>query len=124
MAGAFLQTGAAQALRRLADRQDTLLDADRQELVAFLAGGQGARYAPRSGEITGLLKQLADTMASGLGDATSTEEAAIKAYEGLMAAKHKEVEALGASIEAKTRAIGELGISIMQMKEDLSDTEV
>merc|ERR550532_2532504 len=40
-----------------------------------------------------------------------------------MAAKTKEVEALSASIETKTGQVGELGVQIVQLKEDLSDTE-
>merc|ERR1712013_264962 len=44
-------------------------------------------------------------------------------YEELMAAKKKEVDALTASIEKKIKQIGELGIEIVEMQEDLSDTE-
>jgi septal ring factor EnvC (AmiA/AmiB activator) len=51
------------------------------------------------------------------------EEDAIATYSELMAAKTKEVNACTASIEAKTTQIGELGIEIVDMKEDLSDTE-
>merc|ERR1740138_707755 len=40
-----------------------------------------------------------------------------------MAAKTKEVGATTAAIEAKTTQIGELGIQIVELKEDLSDTE-
>lgn len=50
-------------------------------------------------------------------------QASIKSYEEMMSAKSKEVEALGSAIEAKTTQIGELGVSIVQMKEDLSDTQ-
>merc|ERR1711920_204849 len=38
-------------------------------------------------------------------------------------AKKKEVAALTATIEAKTQQIGELGVSIVMMKEDLADTQ-
>merc|ERR1719412_2274042 len=57
MAGGFLQTRAAQVLRRLADKQD-MLDGDRQELLAFLSGSHSVGYAPGSGEVTGVLKEL------------------------------------------------------------------
>merc|ERR1719401_150132 len=60
---------------------------------------------------------------AGLKEATDTETAAIKAYEELMAAKKKEVEALSAAIEAKLKAIGELSVSLAQMKNELTDTE-
>merc|ERR1712242_359042 len=40
-----------------------------------------------------------------------------------MSAKTKEVDALVASIETKTTQIGDSGVSLVQMKEDLSDTQ-
>merc|ERR1719379_2570554 len=54
---------------------------------------------------------------------TAAEQAAIKNYKELMAAKTKEVEALTKSIEEKIKRIGDLGVSIAQMKEDLDDTQ-
>merc|ERR1719262_942715 len=62
-------------------------------------------------------------MSKSSADASAAEAAAIKTYEGLMAAKTKEVDSLTASIEAKTATAGELGVSIVQMKNDLSETE-
>merc|ERR1719326_666107 len=61
-------------------------------------------------------------MAADLKDATDAENAAIKKFDELMAIKTKEVESLTASIEAKIKLIGELGIKIVEMKEDLEDT--
>merc|ERR1719464_270707 len=43
--------------------------------------------------------------------------------EDLMKAKTKEVAALTAKVEAKTTQIGDLGVSIVMMKEDLDDTQ-
>jgi len=71
----------------------------------------------------GILKQMGDTMAKDLAEATAAEEAAIKAYKELMAAKTKEVAALTKSIEKKLTQIGTLGVEIAEMKNDLSDTE-
>jgi len=122
MAGAFLQTQTAQVLKKLALKQD-MLDADRQDLLAFLSGTEGSGYSPQSGQISGILKELGDEMSKGLAAATSDEEAAIKSHGELMAAKTKEVNALTASIEAKTTRVGELGVAIVQMKNDLTDTE-
>merc|ERR1719324_879786 len=50
MAGEFLQTSAAQILRKLSVAKTDMVDMDRQELVAFLSGSQqdGAEYAPAS----------------------------------------------------------------------------
>merc|ERR1719316_2683602 len=53
----------------------------------------------------------------------AAENAAIKAYEELMAAKKEEVEALTKAIEEKLVRVGELGVSIAQMKNDLEDTQ-
>merc|ERR1712151_1481495 len=47
---------------------------------------------------------------------------AIKAYEGLMAAKTKEVNALTKMIEEKLERSGSLAVEIQEMKNDLGDT--
>jgi len=120
--GSFLQTQTAQVLRNLAsDGKVDMMDADRQDLVAFLS--EGSEYSPQSGQVTGILKQLGDEMSKDLADITATEEAALKNYEALMVAKKKEIAALSKTIELKTAQIGELGVSIVEMKNDLSDTE-
>jgi chromosome segregation ATPase len=121
MAGGFLQTDGAQVLRRLAGSRD-MPDGDRQELLAFLSGGNDASYAPQSGEITGILKTMGDDMSKSLAEATSAEKDAIANYDALMSAKTKEVESLTASIETKTQRVGELGVAIVQMKNDLDET--
>merc|ERR1719375_3108803 len=100
-----------------------MIEYDRDQLVAFLANKQGDEYAPASGEIVGILKQLGDTMSKDFAEAKEAEEAAIKAYEELMAAKTAEVEALTKAIEEKLVRVGELGVEIAQMKNDLTDTE-
>jgi len=62
-------------------------------------------------------------MAAGLAEATKAEEAAIAIYEKLMAAKKKEVNALTKEIEIKLTRIGDLGVEIAEMKNDLGDTQ-
>merc|ERR1712066_730666 len=79
-------------------------------------------YVPQSQEIVGILKQIADELGAGLAEATAAEDAAIKAYKALMAAKTKEINALTESIEKKLTKIGELSVSITQMKNELGDT--
>lgn len=124
MAGAFLQSGSARVLKKLAmTTQDFLDDSDRQEILAFLSGTQDSSYAPQSGEITGLLKQLRDTMAKGLAESTAQEAGSKKTHDELMAAKAKETAALSATIESKTQDIGQLGVKAVQLNEDLSDTQ-
>merc|ERR1719405_3510 len=120
MSGSFLQTQAAQVLRNLVMGANNIQDYAREELTAFLSEGQN--YAPASGQIVGILKQMTDTMNKDLAEATATEEAAIKAYDELMAAKEKEVNALKAAIEEKMVRLGKLQVEIVEMKEDLDDT--
>merc|ERR1712037_844189 len=96
-------------------------DDDRQDLMAFLSNTAG--YAPQSGQITGILKTMGDEMAAGLADATKAEEAAIAVYEKLMAAKKKEVIALTKEIETKLTRVGDLGVEIAEMKNDVGDTQ-
>merc|ERR1719158_1619773 len=121
MAGSFLQTEDAKLLKKLILAQDSMAEYDREELTSFLSGSE--EYAPQSGQITGILKEMSDTMTKDLGDATNNENSAIKSYEGLMAAKTKEVDALTHSIEDKSVRLGELQVSIVEMKEDLDDTQ-
>jgi len=121
MAGGFLQTGAADVLRKLVSSAH---DDDQQVLAAFLArpANDGSEYAASSGQINGILKTMHDEMSADLADATATENAAIKAYKGLMAARLKEKAALTAAIQAKLTKVGELKVSIAEMKNDAGDT--
>merc|ERR1719329_920171 len=57
-----------------------------------------------------------------LAQATSEENTAISNFDGLMAAKEKEVNSLSASIEDKMVRLGNLQVQIVEMKEDLDDT--
>merc|ERR1711956_36295 len=123
MAGAFLQTDVAQTLKNVVSSRKQLMEDDREDLMAFLSNAQGTEYAPQSGQITGILKTMGDEMAVGLAEATKAEEAAIAVYEKLMAAKQKEVVALTKEIETKLTRIGDLGVEIAEMKNDLGDTQ-
>merc|ERR1719486_1687095 len=61
-------------------------------------------------------------MQATLDTATSDEQASIKDYDELVAAKTKEINALTKEVESKTSRIGELGVELVTMKEDLDDT--
>jgi len=116
MGSAFLQTQTASMLRQLAEKRQE------SDLLAFLSGTQGEDYAPASGEITGILKTMHDEMTADNAEETATEKAAIKAFDTLMAAKTKEVNSLTKAIESKMTRVGELGVEIAQMKNDLGDS--
>jgi len=120
MSGSFLQTNDAQLLKNMVLGKNDLMDYDREELTAFLSNKEG--YAPASGQITGILKQMSDTMNAELNSATNNENTAIANYDGLMQAKEKEVASLTASIEEKMVRVGNLQVEVVEMKEDLDDT--
>merc|ERR1719335_629263 len=73
MVGAFLQTKTAQVVNKLVLSKQDMLEEDRQEVLSFLGGTQGSGYAPSSGEVTGILKQMSDEMVASLKEAESTE---------------------------------------------------
>jgi peptidoglycan hydrolase CwlO-like protein len=123
MGGAFLQTSAASVVKQLSITMD-ISSMDREMITSFLTQGQGESdgYAPASGQIVGILKQMTDTMEKDLAEATAEEEAAVKDFKGLMAAKTKEINALSKEIETKIAQVGELGVALVTQKEDLDDT--
>merc|ERR1719335_489942 len=96
---------------------------DRNLVTEFLTQGDGHGYAPASGEIVGILKQMGDTMDKNLAELAAQEEEAKKNYDELMAAKQKEVDSLTKAIEEKIKRDGEIGVDIVNMKEDLEDTQ-
>jgi predicted nucleic acid-binding Zn-ribbon protein len=120
MAGSFLQNAAATAALQKMTIDADMSTPDREMLTAFLSQGQG--YAPASGQIVGILKQMKETMEATLAEVTTTEEEAIKTFDALMAAKKKELEANTAAIESKLERVGQVGLDIVEMKEDLDDT--
>merc|ERR1719198_458159 len=61
-------------------------------------------------------------MDASLATATSEEEAAIKDFNALTAAKSKEINALSKEIESKTSRVGELGVELVTLKESLDDS--
>jgi len=118
----FVQTAAAATVR------DILLKAenpssDQQEVLSFLSGEDSGEYAPMSGEIVGILKQMGIDMDANQKDMLDKENDALSAYDELMVAKRKEFNALSKSIEEKQGRLGRLGIEIAEMKSEAGDAE-
>merc|ERR1719262_723428 len=125
MAGGFLQTGNAAVLRKLSISLD-LSNADRDVLSSFLSAGAEAsekyQYAPASGEILGILKQMKDEMEKDLAEIKAKEAEAAKNFEEMVAAKTKQIDACTKEIEEKLARKGETAVEIATMKNDLEDT--
>jgi len=118
--GGFLQTKSAAVLQQLSVTLD-MSNVDRQMLTSFLTTKSG--YAPASGEIVGILKTMADEMSADLAQSTTDETAAIAAFEELKAAKTKEINALQSAVESKMTRVGELGVKVAELVNDLEDTK-
>jgi len=121
MGGAFLQTASANKLRVYAMEKATMPDADRQTLLAFLSGSSD--YAPKSGAITGILKEMGDQMAASLSDAEKEEAEAQATYDSMMKAKTKEVNTLTTQIEEEMERLGELNVMLSETANDLEETK-
>eukprot|EP00403_Amphidinium_massartii_P034326 CAMPEP_0178432880 /NCGR_PEP_ID=MMETSP0689_2-20121128/32619_1 /TAXON_ID=160604 /ORGANISM="Amphidinium massartii, Strain CS-259" /LENGTH=688 /DNA_ID=CAMNT_0020054893 /DNA_START=63 /DNA_END=2129 /DNA_ORIENTATION=+ len=79
-------------------------------------------YAPQSGEIFGILRQMKDTFESNLSDAQKEELANQKAYDELKAAKEAEIAAGTAQINTKTQELANTELKNAQAKQDIEDT--
>jgi len=124
MTGGFLQTSGAATIRKLVINMD-LSSSDRDVLASFLSQGQGSAsgYVPASGEIVGILKEMKDTMTADLKEITEAEEKSKADFDGMMKAKAAQIEALTKEIEEKTERRGNGQVELVNMKEDLDDTQ-
>jgi chromosome segregation ATPase len=123
MSGAFLQAEVGVALQKALAKSEQATDYDKQYVMAFLSGHSSNGYVPKSGEIVGILKEMKADFDKSLATVEDEEAGQVKIYDELMAAKTKQVEALTASIEKKSTKVGDLGVSIVTMKNDLTETE-
>jgi len=91
----------------------------RRAVTAFLQSG----YAPQSGEIFGILKQMKETFEGNLGQTQKDEGTNQKAYEELKAAKEEEIKAGQEQIDTKTQELASTDEKLAESKEDLEDTQ-
>jgi len=105
---------------------------ERQALAAFVQAPQDyfdaaptfkQSYAPQSGEVFGILKQMKETFESNLSASQKEEMASQKAYEDLKAAKESEIAAGQDQIDAKTQDLATTDEKNAQAKEDITDTK-
>merc|ERR1712124_245494 len=80
-------------------------------------------YAPQSGEIFGILKQMKETFENNLSASQKEEMANQKAYEELKAAKEAEIKAGQEQIDSKTQELADTDEKNAQAKEDIEDTK-
>ena len=91
-------------------------DGDRSTSLSFLSCGASQGYAPQSGEIIGILKQL---------KAVQKEEEDRKAnHAEIVAAKKEDIATLTATIETKLTRQGDLAVEEESLKNDVADQEL
>jgi len=79
-------------------------------------------YAPQSGQIFGILKQMKETFETNLSSSQKEEMAAQKAFEDLKAAKLAEIAAGEEQKDTKTQELADTDSALAQAKQDLEDT--
>jgi len=80
-------------------------------------------YAPQSGEIFGILRQMKETFESNLSNSQKEEMENQKAYEQLKAAKEEEIRAGQEQIDTKTAERADADEKNAQAKTDVKDTK-
>jgi len=80
-------------------------------------------YAPQSGEIFGILRQMKETFESNLAISQKEEAANQKAYSELKAAKEDEIAAGQAQLDSKTQELASTDEKNAQSKVDMEDTK-
>jgi len=80
-------------------------------------------YAPASGEIFGILKQMKETFETNLSSSQKEEMANQKAYEDLKSAKEAEIQAGQAQVDTKTQELATTDEKNAQAKQDIEDTK-
>merc|ERR1719191_1084478 len=80
-------------------------------------------YAPASGQIFGILKQMKETFETNLSTSQKDELAAQKAYEELKKAKEEEIAAGQDAIDTKTQELATTDEKLAMSKQDMEDTK-
>merc|ERR1719262_2057017 len=86
------------------------------------APGFGQSYAPQSGAIFGILKQMKETFETNLAASQKEEMESQQAYEDLKAAKEAEIAAGKEQAATKTQELADMDEANAQAKQDLEDT--
>jgi len=94
----------------------------KQSFVQLGQAPSAGSYAPASGQIFGILKQMKETFESDLADLQKEELANQKAYEELKAAKEAEIAAAQEQVSIKTEELATTNEKLAESKQDLEDS--
>merc|ERR1719463_147482 len=79
-------------------------------------------YAPQSGAIFGILKQMKETFETNLASSQKEEMTSQSAYEDLKSAKESEISAGSDLLDTKTQELADTDAKLASDKQDLDDT--
>ena len=110
------------------------LSGDRiQALKSFMSGADSATgflqipgmqsYAPQSGQIFGILKQMKEDFDVDLGEEQASEKKAVEEFEALKASKIAEIDTAKATIVQYDQDLAELGEQNAEAMKELEDTQ-
>merc|ERR1719178_392035 len=101
---------------------DMFTSAQKRAVGSFMQTATDEQYAPASGEIFGILKQMKESFETNLANSQKEEMQSQKDYEDLKAAKESEIKAGQDLIDTKTQELGTTDEKNAQSKENLEDT--
>merc|ERR1719359_345802 len=111
--------GIAHALQRA-----NLTPDQKSQVAAFLQQPAGFQsYAPASGQIFGILKQMKETFETNLAESQKDEKQAAEDFANLMSAKTKEINSATAMVDSKTQELAQTEETNAANKQNLADTE-
>jgi len=115
-------------IEKHAAQLEGVLTRSQKKMIAAFVQSKGSQpasagsYAPASGEIFGILKQMKETFETDLANTQKDELANQKAYEELKAAKEKEIAAAQEQVTTKTGELATADEKNAQAKQDREDT--
>lgn len=121
-----MTTVAALVHNQLVQHQDVLRGAitpHQRKLITAFAQESAPKFAPQSGEIFGILKQMKETFEANLAQTQGEEKSNSQAYGDLKAAKEAEIVAGQTSVDEKKQLLATTDETLAQSKEDREDTE-
>merc|ERR1719440_874239 len=109
---------------RNALRRANLTPDQKAQVSAFLQQPAGfSSYAPASGQIFGILKQMKETFETNLSESQKDEKQAAEDFANLKSAKTKEINSATAMVDSKTQELADTEEKLAADKQNKADTE-
>merc|ERR1719213_1386098 len=111
------------ALEQILHKHSDMLSPHQRKIAKSFVQHKGEqKYAPQSGEIFGMLKQMKETFETNLASSQKEEAENLSEYEDMKAAKESEIEAGTELADTKTQELASTDEKNAESKESLEDT--